>query len=160
MIYIIQEKNTNKFKIGFTKAGPRKRLKALQTGNSSELILVATMDGDKDKEAEIHKEYAKYRARDSGEWFELWPSQVRSLVYHERGTLHESIVETRTRYWPYGLPNTTTSGEVSKELFWSESKLKSFVRKNDIPYYAQYGEYIMDENVIELIKEKLMEKKK
>ena len=36
-IYLIEDKNNNTYKIGVTKGDPKKRLKNLQTGNSSEL---------------------------------------------------------------------------------------------------------------------------
>ena len=36
-IYLIEDRNNNTYKIGVTKRDPEKRLKKLQTGNSSEL---------------------------------------------------------------------------------------------------------------------------
>lgn len=38
-VYLIEDVNSCTFKIGVTKNNPEKRLKALQTGNSSKLIL-------------------------------------------------------------------------------------------------------------------------
>ena len=36
-IYLIEDRNNNTYKIGVTKSDPEKRLKKLQTGNSSKL---------------------------------------------------------------------------------------------------------------------------
>ena len=44
-VYLIADRNNNTYKIGVTKSDPIKRLKKLQTGNSSELELKYQYEG-------------------------------------------------------------------------------------------------------------------
>jgi hypothetical protein len=53
------------------------RLKALATGNSRPLQLIATVDGDTRHETQVHNELADYRL--NGEWFEDCP-EVRDAI--------------------------------------------------------------------------------
>lgn len=67
-VYAMMEEDTGKVKIGISK-DPERRLKQLQTGNSSRLVLVATHkaeNGFADERALHHKNEA-YRIH--GEWF-------------------------------------------------------------------------------------------
>lgn len=54
-------------KIGFTKAHPNVRLKALQTGCPSPLTLLAFVPGRADEEAKLHATFEPLRIQ--GEWF-------------------------------------------------------------------------------------------
>lgn len=68
-VYAIREAETGNVKIGISK-DPAERLKQLQTGNSSELVLVASMPAVnryKD-ESSAHKKLSNINIR--GEWFE------------------------------------------------------------------------------------------
>lgn len=66
-IYFIATKN--KIKIGYTKNSVEKRLKQLQTGNDENLILLGYLHGKLEEEKLLHKQFAKYRIRQNGEWF-------------------------------------------------------------------------------------------
>lgn len=67
-VYFIACKETWRWKVGFTKSDPQKRLKALQTGCPSELALMAYIEAGIDKELLIHNLFESERIR--GEWFE------------------------------------------------------------------------------------------
>lgn len=66
-LYFIQARGTGLIKIGRSKT-PSRRLKTLQTGNASELRLVATLEGLGWRERDLHEELKEWRV--SGEWFE------------------------------------------------------------------------------------------
>lgn len=57
-------------KIGFT-VDPQKRLLELQTASPFSLELLCQHEGNRNKEAELHRRFAKYRVRPDGEWFHL-----------------------------------------------------------------------------------------
>lgn len=67
-IYFIASKD--KIKIGYTKNSVEKRLNQLQTGNDDKLVLLGYLHGGLDEEKMLHKQFAKYRIRHNGEWFE------------------------------------------------------------------------------------------
>ncbi len=75
-------------KIGFTNGNPVSRLKALQTGSPSELMLIATITGGVDLERALHATFAVVHER--GEWFHFTGrlfSLVAALhVASDRGT--------------------------------------------------------------------------
>ena len=76
-IYLINEADTNNFKIGVTKAKTiNKRKLELQTGNSSELILCRSFETEHPYKLEnmLHNHYHKTRL--VGEWFELTDSEA------------------------------------------------------------------------------------
>ena len=65
-VYFIQEGTDGPIKIG-TSENPRKRLKHLQTGHPKELVLMGAIDGDREKEFELHQKFDYLRL--NGEWF-------------------------------------------------------------------------------------------
>ena len=69
-VYLIRSKETGDYKIGISK-NPQKRLKQLQTGNSSELELVETYKSKYANKIEktLHNLLSHYKKE--GEWFEL-----------------------------------------------------------------------------------------
>jgi predicted GIY-YIG superfamily endonuclease len=69
-IYLIRSKETGDYKIGISKH-PQKRLKQLQTGNSSELELITSYDSEYASRIEttLHNIYSHLKKE--GEWFEL-----------------------------------------------------------------------------------------
>jgi len=70
MLYIINEGNTNKYKIGKTN-NIKKRISQLQCGNSNDLyifLLCKTKD-DNYYEIQLHEIFKEYSIR--GEWFEF-----------------------------------------------------------------------------------------
>lgn len=65
-IYFIQAGYSGSIKIGWS-TNPRKRFKALQTGQSATLRLLGLLPGDKEAEALFHERFADAAIR--GEWF-------------------------------------------------------------------------------------------
>jgi len=65
-LYFIQEKGTGYIKIGRS-VDPKRRLRALQTGNGSTLKLVAVFEGQGNLETHLHDTLASWRLK--GEWF-------------------------------------------------------------------------------------------
>lgn len=74
MIYFFS--NRSNIKIGYTGQKPEKRLQQLNTGSDQRLFCIGYMQGDKQKERELHIKFANSRIRPNAEWF--YPSQ--SLV--------------------------------------------------------------------------------
>ena len=68
MIYVIEEGINGPVKIG-TAVDIKKRIKALQAGNSKKLNLLITFEGDRSLECKIHKALDKYRIPGTKEWF-------------------------------------------------------------------------------------------
>lgn len=64
MVYFITDKKN--IKIGYSK-NPNKRIKQLNTGNAKKLILIGYVNGDKNKEKELHCQFSQDRL--NGEWF-------------------------------------------------------------------------------------------
>lgn len=77
MIYFILSPEANSVKIGYTKENAKKRLMELQTGNNTFLTLIALIEGNFNKEKELHQEFIEYRQ--SGEWF-YFGEKIRTLV--------------------------------------------------------------------------------
>lgn len=67
-VYFIACVETMRVKIGFTKGNPIARLKALQTGSASTLVLMACHPGSLETERDLHNRFAAHRVH--GEWFE------------------------------------------------------------------------------------------
>ncbi|HJR82572.1 MAG TPA: GIY-YIG nuclease family protein [Sphingomicrobium sp.] len=63
------EAETPRIKIGFTKASPHVRMKALQTGSPCPLALLAVQRGSVSDEQRLHDQFADTHLH--GEWFEL-----------------------------------------------------------------------------------------
>jgi len=82
-IYLISKKenNENVYKIGFTRKDPQKlkRLKQLQTGNDSDLIVVDQFESEFAImiETSMHNVYKHKNKR--GEWFYLTDSEVNNF---------------------------------------------------------------------------------
>lgn len=78
MIYFIYDSNNNAVKIGKTnKDSLYVRLSMIQVGNPNELTILGVMDGDLDKEQELHQEFKKYYIR--GEWF-TYSDEIKEYV--------------------------------------------------------------------------------
>ena len=80
-LYVIYDTTSNHCKIGFS-ATPEKRLKSLQTGNSTDLVLYHTAKVPDDRakafEKQMHKEINHYKIR--GEWFNIEPKLAKDLL--------------------------------------------------------------------------------
>lgn len=64
-IYVVQSGSC--VKIGFTAGGLTRRLSELQTGSPVPLVVLATVEGKKFQERDLHRRFRPYRV--SGEWF-------------------------------------------------------------------------------------------
>jgi hypothetical protein len=80
MIYFIQDEHLGHIKIGFTD-GPDAavRLKQLQTGSPVGLVLLMTIEGDRETEAMAHEKFAS--ARVHGEWFRPVPDLISFMLF-------------------------------------------------------------------------------
>lgn len=93
MIYFLQDSRTYSIKIGFTDAPDAEaRVAALQTGNSSELVLLTSFNGGREKESELHRRFAAHRI--AGEWFHPAPELVKFIIL-EVVTLMALVVNDR-----------------------------------------------------------------
>lgn len=68
-IYYILSGENGRIKIGFTKGDPGKRLRALKTGSSTRIGIVAVHPGTQELERQLHERFAADHAH--GEWFEM-----------------------------------------------------------------------------------------
>jgi transcriptional regulator of acetoin/glycerol metabolism len=66
MIYFIQQGIDGPVKIGFTE-NIEKRISSLQTASPHKLRLIGSIDGDAEKERQLHNFFSAYRL--AGEWF-------------------------------------------------------------------------------------------
>lgn len=79
-LYILKEKDTNNYKIGYTKNSIDSRIKSLQTGNSNEIIEYASFESDYAIKIEtaLHNLHSIYNKR--GEWFEFTEDEISEIV--------------------------------------------------------------------------------
>lgn len=79
-VYLIQSLEDGYYKIGISK-NPQKRIKQLQTGNSSELKLIVFYQSDIANKIEnvLHNRYSHFRKE--GEWFDL--SIINEITFKE-----------------------------------------------------------------------------
>ncbi len=81
MIYFIQDESALFIKIGYTAADDAmERLRDLQTGCPSGLVLLYSMPGSMDYERELHQRFSHARVR--GEWFQPVPDLLRFILGH------------------------------------------------------------------------------
>jgi hypothetical protein len=68
IVYVLQAEWGGPVKIGTSRRDRLdQRIREVQTGNPSRLILLRTLDGGHDREAELHRAFACWRLH--GEWF-------------------------------------------------------------------------------------------
>lgn len=84
MIYLIKERGTDYYKIGYTSRNSERRLQELQTGNPRMLEVVATIDGDENKERLLHHRYAHLMSDARNEWFKLTDNHVKDILNSEQ----------------------------------------------------------------------------
>ena len=80
MIYFISSPNQKAIKIGHTGDNVYTRLSVIQVGNPEKLELLGTMEGDEEKEAQLHEWFESYRIR--GEWFENDSTVINYIKYN------------------------------------------------------------------------------
>lgn len=91
-VYFIQSGTTGPIKIGYSAGPPGRRLAALQTGHPEPLRLLATIEGGRETEINLHRRFAAHRK--TGEWFEPHPDVIQFIaVIAPRGTRLETTEE-------------------------------------------------------------------
>lgn len=79
MIYFIQQGKTGPIKIGYTaNSDISKRINSMQPASPEPLILLGYIEGEKDKEALLHRFFHAYRLK--GEWFEPDPMVLNYIL--------------------------------------------------------------------------------
>lgn len=79
MIYFVQDESSLNIKIGFHGgADAMERIKSLQTGCPSRLVLLATCDGTQQEERLLHDKFSD--ARVQGEWFRPTAPLLRFII--------------------------------------------------------------------------------
>lgn len=74
-IYFVQSGNA--VKIGIS-CDPKMRLKSMATSHHGKLILLATMPGNRSREAALHRKFKTHRIK--GEWFQLVPAIIKYIA--------------------------------------------------------------------------------
>jgi hypothetical protein len=71
VIYFVKDSAEDAIKIGFTKdiATLEKRMKTFACANSSDLRIMHLEEGDRRKEARLHREWGNLRKSAKNEWF-------------------------------------------------------------------------------------------
>jgi Meiotically up-regulated gene 113 len=82
VIYFAQNEETCHIKIGFTAKEPELRLRGLQTGSPSLIVLLLVIDGNEKLESQLHEQFAPYRVR--GEWFKPGRTLLQFMAQHWR----------------------------------------------------------------------------
>jgi len=77
MVYFIRDDASHRIKIG-TSINPFDRLRALQTGSSARLRLMAICEGGRKGEREFHERFDRYRL--TGEWFDDANRQITRIL--------------------------------------------------------------------------------
>ena len=97
MGYIYAITDGKNIKIGYSK-NPKKRIKQLSTGSSSNLYLLLYFEGDKKLEKQIHNSFKKIRY--NGEWLDVtqelldylnWQSDIAYIDWDNNGKLRSYI---------------------------------------------------------------------
>ena len=87
MVYFITD-GTN-IKIGYTSGSPMNRLKKLQIGSSQRLSLIGYIEGNKEKERELHNKFSNLRLNFKNEWFK---GTEELIEFINENTIYPNIV--------------------------------------------------------------------
>jgi hypothetical protein len=107
-IYLIQQEQTNLYKIGFTQDhNIQARLSSLQVGNPNPLVLVGSFyTYSVDIEKDLHAYLRQKEKHVSGEWFELTAGDVSNLLDPDwridhglYGDHEEVIIDSMMKDW-------------------------------------------------------------
>ena len=98
MIYFIQDTGTGHHKIGYTSStSAKERLGSCQTGNPNELVLVGTINGSQEYEADLHRKYSSNKIRN--EWFSLTEDEVKNIILEHEGDIAPSKQDEETKQY-------------------------------------------------------------
>lgn len=116
-VYFIICMDAERCKIGFTKGDVSKRLKSLQTGSSSELLMIAQHPGTPETERRLHDKFAANRLH--GEWFEL-TDELRAYMVKTLWAMAEIVLKQGRKLEPWMAAGIALAGEklecISAEL--------------------------------------------
>ena len=90
MIYLIQETDTDYYKIGYTSRNLERRLAELQTGNPRRLVIVGAFEGGTFEEQKLHNKYAHRLTPVRNEWFKLSANDVKGILESVRSDVSYS----------------------------------------------------------------------
>ena len=155
MIYVFEEDINGPIKIGTT-SNPAKRKKTLQSGNSKPLHLIMEFEGGHSLENKIHKDLAKHRIREDGEWFsrnhavfkylnELSPVEPKTewREGNEYIVLWRGTEESPTDYCPFcGKRHTHGQGDGHRTEHCAFGN-DTFTRKSDGKIFKQSQGYVV-----------------
>jgi hypothetical protein len=83
-VYLIVDwgSNPEMYKIGITKKNVENRLKQLQTGSSSKLVLLKTYQSENYRKIEtiLHRIYGSYSSDGGKEWFQIPTKKVMGFI--------------------------------------------------------------------------------
>lgn len=131
-VYIIQVKNDNKVKIGFS-ANPRQRLLDLQVASPFDLVLAKVYPGTIETECWFHRIFSHLRIR--GEWFRIFPEEIEEVIreFGLRGELMEA-------YTPAYVRNKGGVCDPGTELLFAQAECSALIREFDC-FIATCPEY-------------------
>lgn len=92
-VYFIYSKNDNKIKVGFSKNYLLKRLKQLNTGNSSTLSLLGFVDGDMKLEKDIRNQF--HYLKENLEWINIDQSLIDFINENNRMDIYVDYLDGR-----------------------------------------------------------------
>jgi len=135
MIYFIRNIVSGNIKIGFSDT-PKKRLKDLQTGSHDKLLLIKTIPGDRELEAQFHQQFSHCRL--DGEWFSPTDELVEFIKGQDRkalaGKFFHSFKEKQVEWQGYVI-SEPREGFFLVQLFeWAmgEPSCQKLVRIDDM----------------------------
>ena len=116
MIYFIQQGKAGPIKIGYTsKNDISQRIQSLQPASPETLILLGYIEGDKDKEALLHRFFHAHKLK--GEWFEPSPMVLNYILSLILGV---SFSEIHRKYESVPGFNDIINGIVPLDSFLAE----------------------------------------
>jgi hypothetical protein len=124
MIYFIACPETQAVKIGYA-TDPIRRFSKIQSDTPGELSILGVEDGGKDRESQLHRQFAADRRR--GEWFNL-STDIRAHI----ATLPEFLVPKKRKPLGGSLGQWLIENNLTLEAFATLAK----TNKNQISYYC------------------------
>lgn len=124
-VYFIACHETGRIKIGFTKGDPIKRVRALQTGCSTELGLIAQHPGTPETERLLHERFKERRLH--REWFQI-SDELRAYIIDALWAMSEFALRQGQKLSPwmvigleYSIERLETLPESLTELLEADS---------------------------------------
>lgn len=97
-VYFVVCVDLGRCKIGFTSGKVEKRIKSLQTGSPSQLVLLVAHPGSTESERALHERFASSRV--VGEWFDITP-ELRAYMVAALWAVSEFTLKQGQRLTPW-----------------------------------------------------------